>query len=84
MANYCNFRKTKTGFSYSGMLEDCLTKAKNKLERLENETPYIERRFKEEKQRFDRHCKAVTDTKRFIALAGVKLKEAVEHEKETT
>lgn len=84
MANYCSFRKTKTGFSYSGMLEDCVTKAKNKLERLEKETPYMERRFNEEKRRYDRHCRAITDTKRFIAVAGAKLKEAVEREKETT
>lgn len=53
----CGFRKTKDGFRYYGNLEDCLAKAKEKVAKLEKETPYIERRFKEEEQRFDRHLR---------------------------
>lgn len=64
--NKCGFSKTKDGFRYYGNLEDCLAKAKEKVAKLEKETPYIERRFKEEKQRFDRHFKAIKDTQRFI------------------
>ena len=75
----CSFRKTKTGFSYSGTLEDCLISARHKLERLEKETPYIERRFKEEKQRHDRHDNAIYDTKRFIWCVEDELKKIREN-----
>lgn len=65
----CGFSKTKSGFGYYGKLEDCILKAKEKVARLENETPYIERRFEEEKRRRQRHLNSINDTYRFIACA---------------
>lgn len=65
----CGFSKTKDGFGYYGNLSDCITKAKEKLVKLEKETPYIERRFEEEKRRRQRHLNAINNIYSFIACA---------------
>lgn len=67
------FRKTKYGFSYYGDLEKCVELAEIKLEKLNNETTYILRRFEEEKKRKERHLNSINNAKRFIELAKIEL-----------
>ena len=68
MRNF-GYKKTKTGFSYYGDLQQCILSAKENIKRLEKETPYIMRRYEEEKKRKDRHLNAISNANRFIALA---------------
>ena len=65
----CGFRTTKGGFTYHGSLEDCVELAKQRIEKLEKETPYIQRRFDEEEKRKDRHFKAISSAREFIYTA---------------
>ena len=62
----CGFRVTKDSYFYRGSVEDCLDYAKRKLFLLETNSPYIDRRFIEEKKRYDTHHKAIFDCKGFI------------------
>ena len=81
MADF-GFRKTKNGFSYYGDLSDCLALAKKKLLSLEKNTSYIERRYKDEKRRYDSHCNSIENIKTFIRIVERELKEQEKCERE--
>ena len=68
MKNF-GYKKTKTGFSYYGDLKRCILFAKENIQKLENETPYIVRRYEEEKKRKDRHLTKISNAYRFIEIA---------------
>jgi hypothetical protein len=64
-----SFKRTKSGFNYSGDLTECIAAARAKIERLKKDTPYIVRRFTDEKKRYNAHFKAISDATEFIDIA---------------
>ena len=63
------FRKTRTGFEYTGDLGECIDYAKKKLLQHEQNLPYITKRFLEEQKRYDTLKRSIENCKLFIASA---------------
>ena len=63
------FRKTRTGFEYTGDLGECIDYAKKKLLQHEQNLPYISKRFLEEQKRYDTLKRSIENCKLFIASA---------------
>ena len=63
------FRKTRTGFEYTGDLGECVDYAKKKLLQHEQNLPYITKRFLEEQKRYDTLKRSIENCKLFIASA---------------
>lgn len=72
-----SYRKTKDGYVITGDLCECIEMAESKLLILQQELPYISRRFLEEKRRFDTLKKSIDDCKLFIVTAKNELKRRV-------
>lgn len=68
-------KKTKSGWSVSGSLEECLAQKKRQLERLNRETDYITKLYEEVKRRYDSHFAQVMDCKQFIEAVTAKIEE---------
>ena len=63
------FRKTRTGFEYTGDLSECIEYAKKKLLQHEQNLPYVTKRFLEEQKRYDTLKRSIENCKLFIASA---------------
>ena len=77
-----SWRKTKNGYVIKGDLSDCIEVAESKLLILQQELPYISRRFLEEKRRYDTIKKSIEDCRLFIASAKNELKRRIFEENE--
>ena len=69
------FRKTRTGFEYTGDLGECIDYAKKKLLQHEQNLPYITKRFLEEQKRYDTLKRSIENCKRFIIVAKKEIQE---------
>ena len=59
------FKKTKKGFEYTGDLNDCIYYAEKRLIQLEQNLPYVTKRFLEEQKRYDTLKRSIENCKRF-------------------
>ena len=69
------FKKTKKGFEYTGDLNDCIYYAEKRLIQLEQNLPYITKRFLEEQKRYDTLKRSIENCKRFIIVAKKEIQE---------
>lgn len=70
-----SFRKSKTGYTYTGDLQECIHVAERRIVNLRANDKYIERMYKEAKRRYDAHFKAIETAEDFIYCATRKLEE---------
>lgn len=76
----CGFKLVKNTYYYHGGGIDCLNYAKRRLAKLEENSKYIERRFLEEKRRYETHLKSIEKCKGFIFTIERKIEEEKQKE----
>ena len=76
-----SFRKSKTGYVYTGDLQECIHVAERRIANLHADDKYIERMYKEAKRRYEAHFKAIETAEDFIYCATRKLEEQKKQEK---
>lgn len=68
-----SYNKKKHTFTYTGSLEQAIVYALKQIESMDKNFDYINKRYNEEKRRFDTFHSKYFNLKRFIQLAEEKL-----------